>query len=253
MRVNDLARELGVKTKVILALLPSIGIQTKHSHSSSLSEEEVKRLREHSGTLRAAAIRSAHGGTVTPAPTILGTNALVPCTVCGSPVRHDRMDRHITRVHNGERVPIRAVRPAKVISETNSRVPKTLRRLVRCPNCGLHFHEDRLQEHIGRRHREKARQEIVRRLPTTPENEVLKEQARIRANVLDSRRRASRPSAPLSTSRKVARPSKRSKGNRVTGLLPSTDALWRSVSGGLPSLGKRSRTLRIQPRRDTRE
>jgi translation initiation factor IF-2 len=45
IRINDLARELRVKSKWILDTLPLVGILEKKSHSSSLQEEEVEKIR----------------------------------------------------------------------------------------------------------------------------------------------------------------------------------------------------------------
>ncbi|HMH08283.1 MAG TPA: translation initiation factor IF-2 N-terminal domain-containing protein, partial [Terriglobales bacterium] len=56
IRINDLARELEVKSKSILDVLPEIGVTEKKSHSSSLEEHEADKVR--------ARLRSA-----SPAPT----------------------------------------------------------------------------------------------------------------------------------------------------------------------------------------
>lgn len=45
VRINDLARELEVKSKVILDLLPEVGVTEKKTHSSSVEEDEAVRLR----------------------------------------------------------------------------------------------------------------------------------------------------------------------------------------------------------------
>jgi translation initiation factor IF-2 len=57
VRINDLARELEVKSKVILDLLPQVGVTEKKTHSSSVEEEEAERVR---GALRHGA-KSASG------------------------------------------------------------------------------------------------------------------------------------------------------------------------------------------------
>ena len=49
MRINDLARDLEVKSKQILEALAILGIEGKHSHSSSLEEEHVRQVRRHFG------------------------------------------------------------------------------------------------------------------------------------------------------------------------------------------------------------
>src|SRR5581483_2346230 len=56
IRINDLARELEVKSKAILDYLPTIGIDDKKSHSSSLEGDQVERVRKHfQGELEKAA------------------------------------------------------------------------------------------------------------------------------------------------------------------------------------------------------
>src|SRR5512146_112395 len=47
IRINDLARELEVKSKSILDLLPVIGVTEKKTHSSSIEEHEAEKVRAH--------------------------------------------------------------------------------------------------------------------------------------------------------------------------------------------------------------
>lgn len=47
VRINDLARELEVKGKAILEVLPVVGITEKKTHSSSVSIEEAEKVRSH--------------------------------------------------------------------------------------------------------------------------------------------------------------------------------------------------------------
>jgi translation initiation factor IF-2 len=47
IRINDLARELEVKSKAILDVLPEIGVTEKKTHSSSLEEHEAEKVRAH--------------------------------------------------------------------------------------------------------------------------------------------------------------------------------------------------------------
>jgi translation initiation factor IF-2 len=47
VRINDLARELEVKSKAILDVLPLVGVAEKKTHSSSLEEEEAALVRKH--------------------------------------------------------------------------------------------------------------------------------------------------------------------------------------------------------------
>src|ERR1700677_1730649 len=45
VRINDLARELEVKSKSILDALTAVGVTEKKTHSSSLEEDEAERVR----------------------------------------------------------------------------------------------------------------------------------------------------------------------------------------------------------------
>src|SRR5438105_3057241 len=47
IRINDLARELEVKSKAILDVLRNVGVTEKKTHSSSLELDEVERVRKH--------------------------------------------------------------------------------------------------------------------------------------------------------------------------------------------------------------
>jgi translation initiation factor IF-2 len=47
VRINDLARELEVKSKAILDALPLVGVTEKKTHSSSLEEHEAEKVRVH--------------------------------------------------------------------------------------------------------------------------------------------------------------------------------------------------------------
>jgi translation initiation factor IF-2 len=47
VRINDLARELEVKSKAILDVLSKVGVTEKKTHSSSLEADEAERVRKH--------------------------------------------------------------------------------------------------------------------------------------------------------------------------------------------------------------
>src|SRR5579864_727549 len=62
VRINDLARELEVKSRAILDVLPVVGVTEKKTHSSSLEEHEAEKVRAHfraSSEAQAPASRSA--------------------------------------------------------------------------------------------------------------------------------------------------------------------------------------------------
>src|SRR5437868_872935 len=47
IRINDLARELEVKSRAILDVLPVVGVTEKKTHSSSIEVDEAERVRAH--------------------------------------------------------------------------------------------------------------------------------------------------------------------------------------------------------------
>ena len=47
IRINDLARELEVKSKAILDALPLVGVTEKKTHSSSIEDHEAEKVRAH--------------------------------------------------------------------------------------------------------------------------------------------------------------------------------------------------------------
>jgi len=47
MRINELAKELEVKAKVIIDALPELGIADKRTHSSSVEPDEVTKIKKH--------------------------------------------------------------------------------------------------------------------------------------------------------------------------------------------------------------
>src|ERR1700683_5197639 len=47
IRINELARELEVKAKVIIDYLPEAGVTEKKTHSSSIDEDAAVRVRKH--------------------------------------------------------------------------------------------------------------------------------------------------------------------------------------------------------------
>ena len=79
IRINDLARELEVKSRALLDYLPEIGITDKRSHSSALEDDEAEKVRRHfrglSGEEPAAEVAPApppavaHGPVVPPPAT----------------------------------------------------------------------------------------------------------------------------------------------------------------------------------------
>ena len=54
IRINELARELEIKAKVLIEYLPEIGISEKKTHSSSLELDQAEKVRKHFRDLAAA-------------------------------------------------------------------------------------------------------------------------------------------------------------------------------------------------------
>src|SRR5271156_977320 len=59
VRINDLARELEVKSKTILDTLPLVGVTEKKTHSSSVEEHEAEKVRVY---IRSSAEGSSSAG-----------------------------------------------------------------------------------------------------------------------------------------------------------------------------------------------
>src|ERR1700712_493845 len=59
VRINDLARELEVKSKSILDALTAVGVTEKKTHSSSIEEDEAAKVRGHLTGGRSASRGSA--------------------------------------------------------------------------------------------------------------------------------------------------------------------------------------------------
>src|ERR1700734_285662 len=60
VRINDLARELEVKSKTILDALTAVGVAEKKTHSSSIEADEAEKVRRHIlGDSRPAASKAA--------------------------------------------------------------------------------------------------------------------------------------------------------------------------------------------------
>src|SRR5437868_10193928 len=67
VRINDLARELEVKSKAILDVLPKVGVTEKKTHSSSIEVDEAERVRKHFAGQGGAAARDGGSRSAEPA------------------------------------------------------------------------------------------------------------------------------------------------------------------------------------------
>src|SRR5260370_462985 len=61
IRINDLARELEVKSKAILDVLEPLGITEKKTHSSSVEDDEAEKIRKHFSAKSAPASKEKAG------------------------------------------------------------------------------------------------------------------------------------------------------------------------------------------------
>ena len=61
VRINDLARELEVKSKAILDVLSKVGVTEKKTHSSSIEADEADRVRKYLGGQSGAASQKESG------------------------------------------------------------------------------------------------------------------------------------------------------------------------------------------------
>ena len=62
IRINDLARELEVKSKQILDVLIKVGVTEKKTHSSSVEEDEAVKVRKYFHEMSGASARKSAGG-----------------------------------------------------------------------------------------------------------------------------------------------------------------------------------------------
>ena len=60
VRINELARELEIKAKVLIEYLPEIGVAEKKTHSSSIENSQAELVRKH---FLGLAAQESHSGT----------------------------------------------------------------------------------------------------------------------------------------------------------------------------------------------
>src|ERR1700748_1173198 len=78
VRINDLARELEVKSRAILDVLDNVGVTEKKTHSSSLELDEAERVRAHFQRTRSGAAERARGDAKVPKPKIAWSRVPTP-------------------------------------------------------------------------------------------------------------------------------------------------------------------------------
>src|SRR5689334_21552724 len=66
IRINDLARELEVKSKAVLDALQEIGVTEKKTHSSSVEEDEADRVRKYFAAKSGASREKSTAGDIKP-------------------------------------------------------------------------------------------------------------------------------------------------------------------------------------------
>src|ERR1700693_1656528 len=86
VRINELARELEVKAKVLIEYLPVIGVTEKKTHSSSIDVEHAELARKHFKQLadaEAAAEAAKLAPKPKPAPRPMASPSVPPRPVAG--------------------------------------------------------------------------------------------------------------------------------------------------------------------------
>src|SRR5262249_28689194 len=93
IRINELARELEIKAKVLIDYLPEIGVKDKKTHSSSLELDQAEKVRKHFQALAAqeaaaeeAKSAAAKARTAKPAAPPPAAVAPKPAAPSGAPV-----------------------------------------------------------------------------------------------------------------------------------------------------------------------
>ncbi len=72
IRINDLARELEVKSKAVLDYLPELGVEEKRSHSSAIEDDVAEKVRRHFRGLSQEGPAEEAPSASKPAPTAAG-------------------------------------------------------------------------------------------------------------------------------------------------------------------------------------
>jgi translation initiation factor IF-2 len=134
VRINDLAKELEVKSRAILDLLPELGVSAGKTHSSSLELDEAEKVRAHfvreaRHTTHAGATSTRHGAEAI-VPKIDLSHISKPGDVMKAswPRRRKRKKRHATRECRRSRRRQRLPRPPR---QPRNRPPRL--RLPRSP------------------------------------------------------------------------------------------------------------------------
>src|SRR6516225_4006217 len=100
MRINDLARELEVKSKAVLDYLVEIGLTDKRSHSSAIEDEVAEKVRAHFRAVTAQEEKSA-GAPPAPPPLAHGpvrTAAVEPVKAVTTHPEPAQMTRTIDQI-----------------------------------------------------------------------------------------------------------------------------------------------------------
>src|SRR5215475_12711516 len=99
VRLNELARELEIKAKVLIDFLPTIGVTEKKTHSSSIDIEHAEQARKHflglaaaeaaaeAAKTAAAKAKTAPKPAAAPAPAAAPPRPAVPAAPGAVPVR----------------------------------------------------------------------------------------------------------------------------------------------------------------------
>src|SRR2546428_3238233 len=120
MRVHELAKELGVSSKALMDLLASMKIQLK-SHSSTLDEATVERVRRHvRGQAEPKSAEPARVATTPSGERILGMRKIIPPPPPPEPIVADATAGGLTAT---ETIPTQPNRPGPA-RERKTRAPE---------------------------------------------------------------------------------------------------------------------------------
>ena len=115
IRINDLARELEVKSKAVLDYLSEIGVADKRSHSSAIEDELAGKVRDHFRDLAAQEEKGDEAVPVTEAPA--RTPALEPHKVAATHVEAAPMTRSIDQIKAAARRALTQPKPAPAVEK----------------------------------------------------------------------------------------------------------------------------------------
>jgi len=124
IRINDLARELEVKSKAIVDYLPEIGIAEKRSHSSALDDEQADKVRAH---FKALSEHEAAEKPAAPPPAAPPVAAKQPHAASAATHPAGHLDLHKAEAHPEVRSMMRTLEEIKAAARKTVMAPPPVR------------------------------------------------------------------------------------------------------------------------------